>query len=819
MGNTYAATTGTTYREILLRNLVTFINVTLVGIGILLIALGQFRDAVMTSSLAIIGAIIGIVQEVIAKRRLDEIALLNRVRPVVMRDGSEVDVDPSELVVGDIVVLRPGDQVPLDGVVTQSMRLKLDESLLTGESDSIEKEQGEELYSGSFCVSGSGSFEVTKVGSDSMAVRIAEGARARKVTLTPLQQRVNSIVRVLIAIAATLLIVLTVQAVVFWHASFRDVVTASAVVLGTVPPGLFLMITVTYSMAAVRLARENLLVQQTNAVESLSNVNVFCMDKTGTLTTNRLQVADMVPVGDVNRDDLVRWLGTFVRSVPGGSRTTEGIAEAYDGSPIEPASYVAFASAHRWSGMTSARPEIQGTFVLGAPENLLPALDGAEGEAPADWRTGGLRVMLFAHSDETSDLEILDDKPILPQGLRAVAWIALKDELRPNLQETMRNFREAGIELKVISGDNPETVKALATQAGFAPDAELISGLQLDALEPSDFDFVVRRTTIFGRISPHQKERIVDSLRRQGKYVAMTGDGVNDVLSLKKAHLGIAMESGSQATRAVADIVLLNDTFSPLPMAFKEGQRIQQGLQGTLELFLVRVFSVAIIMALTSVFRLSFPFLPGHMTLLTILTVGIPSFALAFFAPAQRLPRHPMRALIRFVAPAVVFVSSAAFLAYAMVYIFHDRSLPDLSAAEIYRRFLYADSDVLGRDALTYVMVLCGLWMVVFTAPPTRWFAVVESTVGDWRPTIVAALMLPLYALIVAVPPLRDFFGMNPLDGWTYLPIAVIVTGAMITLRYAWASGVVDRCLRWRPIARLLALIELRGRVEEAPQT
>lgn len=794
-GNDVQPQTGSTYGEIVRRNLLTFINVTLVGIGLVLISLGQARDALLTSSLAVVTAVIGIVQEIRAKRRLDQIALLNRVKTTVVRDGQETLVDPEDLVVGDIVLLQSGSQVPLDGTVRSSNGLSLDESLLTGEADTIGKKPGDQLFSGSFCVSGEGYLEVEKVGTASLASSITAGARARKATLTPLQMEVNSIVRILVVVAATLLVLMMIQAVVFWHASFSDSVTAAAVILGIVPPGLFLMITVTYSMAAVRLASQNALVQQTNAIESLSHVDVFCMDKTGTLTTNHLQLAEVIPVGDHDLDEVGKWLGAFAASMPGGTKSTEAIIEKYPSPRVRVVEAVPFASSIRWSGMTSNTEGGSGTFILGAPEAILPALGESPSDPPAEWKASGLRVLLFAMSDDQHSLTDDGEQPHLPAGLQAAAWIALKDELRPHLRETLASFGEAGVRLKIISGDNPQTVQALALQAGFPADAESISGDELEALEDGAFDRKVETVTVFGRVAPQLKERIVSSLKRQGHYVAMTGDGVNDVLSLKMAQLGIAMESGSEATRAVADIVLLKDSFSALPLAFKEGQRIRNGLRGTLYLFLTRVFAVAIIMALTAAFRLSFPFLPGHMTLLTLLTVGIPTFGLALFAPAGRARKALTPALIRFVLPSVVFVSSAAFTIYAIIYVFHDLTLSNLSARRIVSSFLYSDSNVIGRDALTFVLVLCGLWLVVFAAPPTRWFAVVEETTNDWRPTLLAIAMLPLYALIMGIPSIRGFFGLNPLEGWLYAPVALAVTAWMIALRYIWAHGIVDRLL------------------------
>ncbi|MGB3329550.1 MAG: HAD-IC family P-type ATPase [Thermomicrobiales bacterium] len=799
--------TGTTYGEILKRNLLTFINVTLVGIGLVLVALGEVQNAILASGLAVLTAIVGVIQEVQAKRRLDKIALLNRTKTTVIRDGVEQRVDPEQLVLGDVIVLRPGSQVPLDGQVLVAESLSMDESLLTGEADHVEKKAGEPLYSGSFCVAGSARYAVEHVGADSLASSITAGARSRKATLTPLQMQVNAIVKVLIFVAAALLIALMAQAVVFWHASFRDSVTAAAVILGIVPPGLFFMITVTYTLAAVRLAGRDALVQQTNAIESLSNVDVFCMDKTGTLTTNNLQLEEIDLLGDHKEADVQRWLGTFAVSVDGGTKTSDALAQAYPQQEITPDAIVPFASARRWSGMVVNSGDLKGTYVLGAPEAVSPSLATSPRDQNPAWKQQGLRVLLFAWSPDAPALADAEGEPALPQGLEAVCWIVLRDELRPHLKETLTAFADVGITLKIISGDNPETVQALAVQAGFPSDSTHISGDALDALQGADFDEKVESTTVFGRIGPRLKERIVDSLQANGHYVAMTGDGVNDVLSLKKAQLGIAMESGSEATRGVADIVLLHDSFSALPVAFQEGQRIRQGLKGTLAIFLTRVFTVAIIIALTAYFRFAFPFLPGHMTVLTALTVGIPTMAIAIFAPSHGASGDPTKWLIKFVTPSVIFGATAAFLMYAFVYVQHDLSLTHLRPAEIVSAFLFNNDEVLGRDTLTFVLVLFGLGLVVFVSPPTDWLAVVEQNSKDWRPTVVAALMVPLYAIILAFPGLREFFGLNVLSWWLYPVIVIEVAVAMVALRYLWASGILDRIVDSRAFDRFSAIV------------
>lgn len=789
-GNQVAMVSSRRYRDIVRANLFTFINITLIGIGILLVILGRPRDAVLSSGLAVINAIVGIVQEVIAKRRLDTISLLTRPTARVIRDGRERTIDPAELVRGDLLVVGPGDQVMLDGVIVSGQGM-LDESMLTGEQDHVRRATGDEIFAGTFCVSGTLTFEAQKVGSSTLAGSMTEGARAFSTSMTPLQRDVNIIVRVLLAIAVSML-ALGLLSSVIWNVPFEDTVISSAVILGIVPSGLFLMITITYSMGAVRLASKEALVQQVNAVESLSNVDVFCADKTGTLTTNRLRVVEVRPVG-MSELELATMIGTFAASVSSQNATSKAIAESSPHDALPVASEIPFSSDRKWSALAVESGPIRGIFALGAPEMLCQHIEPVvDCTAPPEWYQRGLRVLLFAHSSDTHDLD--EASPDLPPDLRPAGWIALADELRPNLEVTLEGFRRANVRLKIISGDNPETVGALARQAGFAEDARLISGIDLAEMDDAQFGEAVESRDIFGRITPQQKERIVQTLRDHRHYVAMTGDGVNDVLSVKKANLGISMQSGSQATRAVADIILLNDSFAAVPAAFAEGQRIRIGLQDILSLFLVRVFAVALLIAAAAVIGAGFPFAPANMTLLTMLTVGFPTFALAVFANPGRAPGRVFGPLLHFVLPATLLLTIVSLIVYLGFYFLHDVDLDAL------RQQSRADSatvvsDALARDALTYVMVLCGLVLVPFVAPPTTWWRVQKEDTLDWRPTLIALLMLPLYAAILIIPWSRDFFDIELLTLTEYVLIAIAVVAWTVVLRYFWKSRLLERYL------------------------
>jgi cation-transporting ATPase E len=374
-----------------------------------------------------------------------------------------------------------------------------------------------------------------------------------------------------------------------------------------------------------------------------------------------------------------------------------------------------------------------------------------------------------------------------------VAWLGFTDELRPNVDQAIEGFRDAGIALKVISGDNPETVAALAKQAGLGGASQLVSGLDLDAMEEAEFCEAAERATVFGRVTPEQKQRLVEALRANGHYVAMTGDGVNDVLSLKQANLGIAMQSGSQATRNAADIVLLRDSFGALPAAFQEGQRIRRGLCRILELFLTRVFTVALVILAVLIVEAGFPLSPAQISVLTLLTVGIPTFGIALWTQPGPPPPSLPRRLLQFVLPASALLGLTAFCVYIGVYYFHDLDLPALRAGGVAAATALPGHDAASREALTHVLVLGGLVLVLFAAPPGPWFAVVEEMDGDRRPAYLALAMVPIYAVILSVPTLRQFFGLPGMGDVDFGIVVAAVLIWMYVLRWVWAEKIFDR--------------------------
>jgi len=775
-GNVVATTTRS-YTRILVENLVTPVNVVLFAIAITLVVLGAPGDAFVTGGLVLINVVVGVFQEARAKRQLDRIALLTRPRAVVVRVGQEKNVDPNEIVRGDLLVVRPGDQILVDGTVT-SGEMHADESLLTGESDLIAKRPGDDVYSGSFCVTGSAFYEAEKVGGTGFAQQITAGAREFRQVKTPLQREVGLIIQV----TAVLVLALGVQVARSVRAagdvSLLDAVRQAAVIVALVPQGLLFMVTVTYAMAAVRMTGKGALIQRMNAVESTSHVDVLCMDKTGTLTTNQLALETVQPFG-VEETMLRRLLGDFAASTAAPNKTTAAIAAACGGEQRPVHEEAAFSSERKWSALAFDGQEPHGVFVLGAPEMLQPALRAGAIDAQIEQQVReqaarGLRVLLFAKRDDL--VPLLDEaaEPRLPPDLEPIGLMVFSDELRPEAGETIRQFGEAGIALKVISGDNPETVAALARQAGIDPEARAISGIELKEMDAAAFEQAAMENTVFGRITPQQKKDLVDAFKRRGHYVAMTGDGVNDVLALKEAQVAVAMRSGSQMTRSVADIVLIDDSFAALPAAFREGQRVLRGMQDIIRLFLARTLSVALVILGSTLLGEAFPVTPKQNTIPALLTVGIPTFALAVWARPGATPRRLLPSASHFVLPAAVTIAGVALVVYS----FYTSTTDDVALA---------------RTALTTTVVLCGLVLIPFVQPPSPAWVGGAPLNGDWRPTALAAAMLALFVTILAVGPLRRFTEMDTLSAAGYAMIALAVLGWAVGLRFIWRLHLAHR--------------------------
>jgi len=780
--NVAKAKAGRSYAQIAKDNLFTFFNLVLFSLGAILLALGSPRDAFFTAAIALLNAVVGTVQEVRAKRKLDKIALLTRPKATVIRAGREQQIDPAAVVQDDLLVVGPGDQALVDGPVVQGTA-DFDEALLTGEADPASKRAGDLILSGSYVLTGKLVYQAQKIGDASFANQLVQRARQFTREQTPLQSEVNLVVRVLLLVVAFFGVLITINQIINRDQDLLQSVQAASVVFGLAPASLFLMIVVTYALGAVRIADKGALVQRANAVESLSHVNVLCLDKTGTLTANKIQLDGVQPLGALDEETVRRALGRFARSSTAGNRTSDAVAEAMPGEGQPFVEEVLFSSARKWSALAFDGADLPGIYVLGAPEILQASLDNSA----VDWRAPagelaaqGQRVLLFACRPELAPLHV-DAQPCLPAGLQPLALLSFSDELRPDARSTLDGFREAGVGIKIISGDNPSTVLALARQAGMGEQGEaveIISGPELEALDDEAFARAAARYTIFGRITPEQKQRLVQALRDQGRYVAMTGDGVNDVLALKQAKLSIAMESGAQATRSVADIVLLGDSFAALPEALLEGQRIMNSMGDVLRLYLTRSFALAFLIATISMLAIGFPYTPAQNSVISIFVLTVPALGFALWAkPGPVPPGGIVRQLVNFVLPAATITGIFLFL----VYLIFIETTGDWPYTQL---------------ALTYATIATGLLLVVFVQPPSEFWVGGDVLAGDWRPTLLAIGLFAVLLISPYVPLLNSFFGLQPLRSPADAGIIVgIVLFWMGALRLTWRRRLVDRYL------------------------
>ncbi|MGE5691299.1 MAG: HAD-IC family P-type ATPase [Pseudomonadota bacterium] len=700
-------------------NVFTVFNAILVAMGVLTLAFGAWQDALFLG-IVVANSSIGIAQELRAKRKLDELAALVAPHATVVRDGEARTLAVEDVVEGDLVRLQAGDQVVADGTLEEAAALSLDESILTGESRPVQRGLGEEVRSGSFAVEGAGAYTVTAVGDASYAQRIAGEARQFRHPRSPLERALNRLLFVLVAVMVPLG---TIFVYSLWQrdAPIREAVTtAVAGIVTLIPEGLVLLASLTFAAAALQLARRGALAQQLNATESLASVDVLCLDKTGTLTHPGLRVVAIEP------PELAEPLGRFAASSPAQNATLRAIAEAVPAEAVAVDDYEPFSSSRRYSALT-----IDGErWRLGAPE--LFHLDSLGDRAAAE-REAGRRVLAFG-----------DDE-------RARGLVVLAEELRGEARSTVDFFRSEGVELRVISGDSPDTVAAIARDAGIAV------GRVHDASEgepPLD-------ATVIGRISPEGKKAYVERLRAAGRYVAMVGDGVNDVPALKAARLAIAQGSGSEMARSVADVVLVSGDFASVPAMVGEGRKILRNVQRVAKLFVTKSAFAAFLILLIGLTETAYPLLPRHLTLAASLTIGIPGFFLAL-APSEGpwSTSGFLRDVARFAIPA----GTAAALGVLSAYHFalNVVQLPLVEA----------------RTVATAVLVLLGLYFVL----------ALEASGTRRRRLAVGGLcgaMLLLFVLVLAFEGTRDFFDLVVPGFWSLVAIvggtALAITGLIFT--------------------------------------
>jgi magnesium-transporting ATPase (P-type) len=753
-------------------NVFTLFNAIIGVFFVLVLSLGLFADAIF-GLIAIVNSWIGIRQELKAKQTLDELAVLVAPRAKIVRDGAVVELGATEIVPGDVVRVEPGDQLVADGEAIESRGLTLDESMLTGEADGIPKSPGDRVLSGSFCVSGSGYYLADAVREESYAGRLAGEARSFRHPPSPLQKEVNRVIvastYVMLPLAVVLILSLSLRSVDLVEAAQ----TATAGLITLIPEGLVLLMSVTFAVAAVRLAGRDTLVQQMSATESLAAVDTICVDKTGTLTEGELRLVG-IEIAEGSDDAAAQAaLGRFAASAGDRNRTLETIAERFPGEAGRVSAEVPFSSERKWSGATLANGGGGGgsTYVLGAPDVLAEA--GALTLPPGLARrleeetAAGRRVVAFGESREAlpADAAAGSPPPLMP-----LALIVLEETLRPDAAETIATMRSEEVDLKLISGDARATVTAVAYAVGVPRDAGIVEGSELPE-DPEELAAVALANTIFCRIKPEQKKALIAALVGAGRYVAMIGDGVNDVPALKQARMAVAMGSGAQVTKGVADVVLLKDQFSRLPEAVGEGRRIARNIHRLGRLYLTKTVYAAALILLVGVPGFAFPFLPRHLTLAVFLTIGVPSFVLALMPSDGPLYRgRLLRALAAFAVPAGVATALASILSFFLV------------------DTVFGGSLEAGRTAATTTLIVLGLcFVLLLERGPGREHIAIQS----YMLAMVAGLGA-LFAGILALAPARDFFEMEMLTAAEWF-LALLTAAIGLTIAsLLWKLPVIE---------------------------
>ena len=731
-----------TVPQILRANVLTRFNALMGFLLGVVLACGAYKDALF-GGVIVANSLIGIVQEVRAKRILDKLTVLSEPEAHLVRNGQVRSADVREIVLDDICELRPGGQICADGVVVSAEGLEVDESLLTGEADPVVKETGDELMSGSFVVSGAGREQVTRVGADAYAAKLAE--QARKFTLVNSELR-DSIGRI-VTFVSIALVPVGIALFITQQRETHDLRTALVKTVGgvvaMVPEGLVLLVSVAFAVGVVRLARRRTLVQELPAIETLARVDVLCLDKTGTITEGTMSVAGLDPLhhDDTDGSRARAGIAAVAWSEPNPNATQQALRDAFADPPANWTSVAVtpFSSARKWSSASFAG---EGTWVVGAPEMVLSGDSWTAIAARVEAEAGsGRRVLAVAHSPSE------DPDGQLPDDITAVGLVALEDTIRHDASETLAYFAAEGVTLKVISGDNPITVGAVAARAGLSGADRIVDARTLPDENEALAD-AVEAATVFGRVAPNQKQSMVEALQSRGHIVAMTGDGVNDVLALKNADVGIAMASGSEASRAVAQVVLLDSNFSALPAVLAEGRKVINNLSRAAALYLTKTTWALIINLVTSVTSSRYPFLPRQITIVSTGIIGIPSLFLALAPNTERVRGHFVRRVLATAVPCGLSISATVMTAYLIA---HDR--PDLT-------------DIQESTVATIVLIAMSVGVLVITARP----------LAGWKLALILVTGT-VVALAVVTPWGRDYFELA-LPGTAMLEITALVAGA-----------------------------------------
>jgi cation-transporting P-type ATPase E len=743
--NRAPASLGRTIGQIVRANVFTRFNAILGSLFLVVLIVGPIQDGLFGFVLAA-NTSIGIFQEIRTKRELERLAILTAPRARVVRNAMSQEIAVEEVVVDDVVSLRAGDQVVVDAVVLDAEGLEVDESLLTGEAEPVEKTMGDDVLSGSFVSTGSAKVRATAVGTSAYAVRVEEQARRFSLLRSELQQGTNQILRLVTWIMIPVGIALVASELLRTSESFVDALRGSVAGVGAmVPEGLVLLTSIAFALGALRLARERVLVQELAAIEGLARVDVLCIDKTGTLTEPGIVLDEAEAVDAFPQSSVEEVLAAIAHADSAPNATMRAILARYGLAPgwIQE-SAVPFSSARKWSAVCFRN---HGTWVLGAPDVVAADLGGRLAAKVAGLERSGHRVVVLLEADR----QIAAGTPRLPADLRPCALLSFAERLRPEAASTTKYLLEQGLMVKVLSGDAPATVSAIAAQAGVPLAEDARSAIDMHGHE---FAKAVASPSsgIFGRVRPDQKLDAVKALQAAGHVVAMVGDGVNDVQALKQADLGIAMGSGSQSSRSVARIVLLDDNFGAVPSILDEGRRVIANIERVANLFVTKTAYAALLALIIVVSGLPYPFFPRHMTIVTTFTIGVPGFFLALAKEAPRAVSGFVRRVLCFTAPAGSVAAGSTFVAYSIA------------------RATSGITETQARTAALLALLGIGFWVLILVARP----------LNLWRGGLVL-VMIAGVAFLFTVPKLREIFDLQaPPTSVVLLAIVCVFAGVLI---------------------------------------
>ncbi|HEX5090528.1 MAG TPA: HAD-IC family P-type ATPase [Nocardioides sp.] len=738
--------------DIVRSNVLTRINAIFAVLAGVIVFTGHLLDGLF-ALLIVVNSIVGIVQELRAKITLDRLTIVGQARPRVLRDGQVEELAPNQVVADDVIEMGAGDQVVVDGEVVSAEALEVDESLLTGESDAVHMQPGDQVLSGSFVVAGTGHYRATKVGREAYATRLADEASRFSLVNSELRNGINRILRFitwLLVPAGLLSIYNQLSGDEPLREALRGMVAA---LVPMVPEGLVLLTSVAFAVGVVRLGRRNCLVNELPAIEGLARVDVVCSDKTGTLTENAMHLAEVRgPDGDLASDSSVtEALAALAAADPRPNASLRAIREAFPHDPgWPPETVAAFSSARKWSGATYAD---QGTWVLGAPDVLAPPGTAAATEAESIGARG-LRVLLLGHCEGPLD------GSDLPGEVEPMALVVLEQKLRPDARDTLEYFGRQHVSVKVISGDNARSVGAVASALGLVGSSQPVDARTLPE-DPDQLGDVMEQHRVFGRVTPAQKRSMVRALRARGHTVATTGDGVNDVLALKDSDIGVAMGSGSPAARSVAQIVLLDNRFATLPHVVGEGRRVIGNIERVATLFLTKTVYSALLALMVGVpglvgdHTLPYPFVPRHVTIVGWFTIGLPAFLLALAPNYERARPGFVRRVMRMAVPWGVVIAVACFVSYLLAY----------------------EGVLSGRADRTEASTAALITLVVIAL---RVLAIVARPLVLWK-VVLIWVMSVLSALMFLLPITQSVFLLDPGNA-RYVVIALVCAGAGVVL-------------------------------------